>query len=409
MEQYKDFAKLCNLISMIIKLDVKLLNQDGKKIIQMALNQLPFGLIDSQEENKSITELLKNSKKNSYLHYIDSAKLEYVIAGIWRDEQYRGTVVVGPFLSDFPSDLFLSQIISSHNLPISERKRYKDFYETLSILSNQEISSIGELLVNMCPHDYITSNQLITINNNNASKPVEPIQNEIEDRQMIIEHRYKTEKMILNAIATGDKEAALNHVSGLSDVHLKNRIPESPIRSTKNITLVENTLFRLAAEKGGVHPVYLHDISEKYAILIERADNLPALNKLVLNMLDEYCDLVKEFSTRTYSTIVKNAVNHINFHLGSSLTLNDIAKAVHVNASHLSKKFKQETGYSITDYINMKRVNAAKLYLVNGNMSITDIAYLVGYNDVNYFCRIFKKITSLTPSQYIKGTELGKK
>ena len=65
-----------------------------------------------------------------------------------------------------------------------------------------------------------------------------------------------------------------------------------------------------------------------------------------------------------------------------------------------------ETGKSITDFINLKRIEAAKLYLSNGNMSITDVAYLVGFNDVNYFSRIFKRITSMTPSQYVKGTGL---
>ena len=165
LAQYKDFGKLCNLISRIIKLDVKLLNEEGEKIIQMALNEVPLGLIDSEDENILITELLKNSPKNTYLHYINSAKIEYVVSGIWRDEQYRGTVVVGPFLSDFPSDALISQIISKHNLLISERKHYHDFYESLTILSSQKINSIGELLVNMCPHAYITSSQVITTNN----------------------------------------------------------------------------------------------------------------------------------------------------------------------------------------------------------------------------------------------------
>lgn len=405
-EQIKVYAQLCNLVSSIVKLDVKLLDLDGNKIILMAKHQIPSGLANNEEENKSITELLKASKKNEYLHYINSAKLECIFAGIWKDDQYTGTVMVGPFLSDLPSDLFISQIISSQSLPISDRKQYQDFYETLSILSDEEIRSIGELLVNLCPHDYISSSQLVTPTINNQSNPVKTIQHEEEDREKIIEHRYKIEKRIIDAIARGDKEGALNQLTGLTDVHLKNRVPENPIRSTKNITFVQNTLFRIAAEKGGVHPVYLHDISEKYAILIERADNLPYLHKLMRSMLDAYCELVNEFSTRKFSPIVKNAVQYINFNLESPLMLNEIAESIHVNPSHLSKKFKMETGKSITDFINLKRIEAAKLYLVNGNMSITDVAYLVGFNDVNYFSRIFKRITSMTPSQYVKGTGL---
>ena len=109
-------------------------------------------------------------------------------------DQYPGTVMVGPFLSDLPSDLFISQIISSQSLPISDRKQYQDFYETLSILSDEEIRSIGELLVNLCPHDYISSSQLVTPTINNQSNPVKTIQHEEEDREKIIEHRYKIEK-----------------------------------------------------------------------------------------------------------------------------------------------------------------------------------------------------------------------
>jgi two-component system response regulator YesN len=405
-EQIKVYAQMCNLVSSIVKLDVKLLDLDGNKIILMAKHQIPSGLANTEEENKSITELLKASKKNEYLHYINSGKLECIFAGIWKDDQYVGAVMVGPFLSDLPSELFISQIISSENLPISYRKQYQDFYETLSILSMEEIRSIGELLVNLCPHDYIASSQLVTANINNQSNSIKPLQHEEEDRKIIIEHRYKIEKRIIDAIARGDKEGAINHLTGLTDVHLKNRTPENPIRSAKNLTFVQNTLFRIAAEKGGVHPVYLHDISEKYAVLIERADNLPYLQKLIRTMLDAYCELVIEFSTRKFSSIVKNAVQYINFNLESSLTLTEIAEAIHVNPSHLSKKFKIETGKNMTDYINLKRIEAAKLYLSTGNMSITDIAYLVGYNDVNYFSRIFKRITSMTPSQYIKELEI---
>ena len=58
---------------------------------------------------------------------------------------------------------------------------------------------------------------------------------------------------------------------------------------------------------------------------------------------------------------------------------------------------------NIIDYINHKRVEEAKLYLQRGNKSITEIAFLVGFNDLNYFSRVFKKFTSLTPSQYMKN------
>ena len=168
------------------------------------------------------------------------------------------------------------------------------------------------------------------------------------------------------------------------------------------MTFVLNTVYRVAAERGGVHPVYLHSISERFAILIERTTNIPNLQKLSVLMVNEYCDLVRTFSTGVYSPIVKKTVDYILLHLGHPLTRNQIAKQIHVNPSHLSRKFKEDTGMNITEFINQKRIEEAKLYLKRGNISITDIAFLVGFNDLNYFSKVFKKLTSVTPSQYAK-------
>ena len=121
-------------------------------------------------------------------------------------------------------------------------------------------------------------------------------------------------------------------------------------------------------------------------------------------MLNEYCDLVKEFNTSKYSHLIKEAIDFIHLNLGNPFSLQDIAASINTNPSHLSRKFKKETGSSITEFINIKRIETAKLYLKNENITITDIAFMVGFNDINYFSRVFKKITSFTPSQYAKKT-----
>jgi len=74
---------------------------------------------------------------------------------------------------------------------------------------------------------------------------------------------------------------------------------------------------------------------------------------------------------------------------------------IHINPSYLSRKFKTETGMTISEFTNRKRVEEAKLYLQRDNISITDVAFMVGFNDVNYFTKVFKKYTSVTPSQFI--------
>ncbi len=214
---------------------------------------------------------------------------------------------------------FMSDIITRNNLPVSQRQQLEGFYKSLSVITSNEYGSIGELLVNMCKHKHIQS-QVIKTDIIIPTINKEKLKDSLDESKQIIEMRYENEKKLMNAIAKGDKETVA-HLSKVSTdiLDFSNRIPESPIRSAKNITLVLNTLCRIAAERGNLHPVYIHNISEKFAILIERAPNLNHLKNLCAIMINEYCDLVKMYSTKNYSPIVKKAVDYIQFQSGESI------------------------------------------------------------------------------------------
>lgn len=397
-----DFNKICNLLNSVTKLDVRLMDEDGQHLLQLVQHTLP-AVLQNIDNSYMINDTLKKNSSNSFYYYINSFGLEYIASGIWKNRSLYGSILIGPFLSSIPDIAFISDIISKNKLPVSERTQLQEFYTSLTVVSSNDSNSIGDLLVNICGHKHIDS-QLIT---SDIIKPVlnkEQIKINIEENKDIIEYRYKYEKKLMNAIAKGDKD----EIDGISKeinsiLHISDRIPESPIRSAKNLSLVLNTICRVAVERAGVHPIYIHHVSEKFAILIERAPNLPHLKKLNIIMIHEYCDIVKLLSTRHYSSIVKKAVNHIHLNLDNPLTLKNIAATLHVNSSYLSRKFKNDTNMNMIDYMNQKRIEEAKLYLQRDNISVTEVAFLVGFNDLNYFSRVFKKLTSLTPSQYIKG------
>ena len=60
-----------------------------------------------------------------------------------------------------------------------------------------------------------------------------------------------------------------------------------------------------------------------------------------------------------------------------------------------------ETGTNYVDWLSNLRIEQAKKYLSNGDRTIKEICYLVGYKDPNYFSRIFKKIVGMSPSEYV--------
>ncbi|WP_163540083.1 AraC family transcriptional regulator [Gracilibacillus sp. YIM 98692] len=398
-----DVEKICQMTHTITKLDTRFFDLEGKTHVQFVNHVIPVVLDPPESEYVPLMESLQQQPSDHFYHHTNNFGLEYISVGVWEKQTFQGCLLIGPFVSNISIFDLIKDKISENRIPISERKQLEQFYQALLVLSDTECESIGTMVINLCEHRLVHTKQAVSP----LPKPTikDPLSTmSIEENVEIIEQRYQQQNQLMHAISKGDKEA-VNHLVNYNSPILafSDRIPGSPIRSSKNISFTTNTLFRLAAERSGVHPVYLHNISERFAILIERTTTIPKLQKLNVLMANEYCDLVITHATGHYSQIVKKAVDYIQLHLGEYLTLKHIAEQIHVNPSHLSRKFKEETKMTVTDFINQKRVEEAKLYLRRGSISITDIAFMIGYNDLNYFSKVFKKWTSLTPSQYTKG------
>lgn len=97
---------------------------------------------------------------------------------------------------------------------------------------------------------------------------------------------------------------------------------------------------------------------------------------------------------------IRTIVEFINANYTDQLTLTDIGKRFGISSNYLSKIFKQETGENFTRYLNNLRIAKACEYLISGDIKIVKIAETVGYNDIQYFHRVFKKITQMTPVEY---------
>lgn len=76
------------------------------------------------------------------------------------------------------------------------------------------------------------------------------------------------------------------------------------------------------------------------------------------------------------------------------------ADLCHLSTSRFHHVFKAHTGVSPIEYINNAKINRAKELLSNTNLSVADIAERIGFSDQNYFCRMFKKKTGITPKQF---------
>lgn len=101
-------------------------------------------------------------------------------------------------------------------------------------------------------------------------------------------------------------------------------------------------------------------------------------------------------ATRTYEAICL----YVQENSQLSLTRESVAEHFGLAPNHISRLFRQQGLMRFNDYLNLVRINRAKFMLRNYSLTLKEVAAGCGYGEVAYFCRIFKKITKETPTQY---------
>ena len=106
-----------------------------------------------------------------------------------------------------------------------------------------------------------------------------------------------------------------------------------------------------------------------------------------------------EFVNKSLS-MIKKACLFIDRNYTNNISLENVADYIGLNASYFSKLFKDTTGISFVQYLERKRMEEAINMIKNTNMMISEIGLKIGYNSPNYFSKVFKKFTGLTPDKY---------
>lgn len=153
------------------------------------------------------------------------------------------------------------------------------------------------------------------------------------------------------------------------------------------------------------HRSHITDIARKMSY--ESAHQYRDSEKMQKLYLQQLLILISRFrvrdalpKTNALHHIVQEMITYISTNVSADLSLPTLAKMYNVSPSHLSKQFRNLTGIALSEYINIARVTAAETLLLNTNMPITQIALECGFNDSNYFARVFKKLRGITPKKY---------
>ncbi len=361
---------------------------------------------EGYREKRSFFDIYGEIKENCVYKVVDRSKVNYMFMLI-KEQQDKSLILIGPFLSAPIQPENILEIAEEYSIPPNRNADVKRFYESLPILKPN--SHLFIMLDTFCERRWGKNYNFIDLNDS-AYENFTPFskQNSSATHDSIIsmqlmEERYAYENELMAAVAAGQTHKAELFFSNFSHDSFEKRLAD-PIRNIKNYCIITNTLLRKAAENGGVHPLYLNDISSSFAAKIELLPSIPNAKSLMIEMFRSYCNLVKRNSIKHYCAPVQKAIAYIDANLSTNVSLRTLATEQNISPGYLSALFKKETGKNITEFINEKRIDHAKQLLVNTKLQIQTVASHCGILDVHYFSKLFKKHTGKTPKEYRKNT-----
>ncbi len=143
---------------------------------------------------------------------------------------------------------------------------------------------------------------------------------------------------------------------------------------------------------------------EEAGVLQERLKEMETFEEYRTEILALYNNkrLTEKKKEQPCSELVERAILYIQKNYGEDVSLEACAAGLGCSYTYLSKEFKRETGMRFVEYLNHRRITQAKSLLLRNACSMKEITALCGFNNYNYFFRVFKELEGMTPREFLE-------
>ncbi len=352
----------------------------------------------------TIHKIIGNIEDNTIYKFTNEYEFRFIFMRIPILSE-NNILFIGPYLSFSLTSREILEIAEKQGLAHNMEKGLNEYYASLPVIS--ESDRIFSIIDTFCEHVWQSESfSMVEINKKHTFAlssaehvPLGEGSSDILADMEKMEMRYAFENELIHAVTLGQQHKEKVLLSAFNDQMFEKRLKD-PLRNAKNYCIIMNTLLRKAAEQGGVHPLYIDNLSSKLASRIELVADIKSIPELMKDIFSSYCRLVRKHSTRSYSPTVKKTILIIDSDISTELSLSALAEKQGITSGYLATIFKKETGKTVSEYIRDRRISHAVHLLNTTNLQIQTVAMHCGIMDVQYFSKIFKKQIGKTPKEY---------
>ena len=313
----------------------------------------------------------------------------------------NGTVyVLGPVFNTEISSKTIDESVRKHNLDLSWRNDYINLLTSLPVISSILFFQYALML-----HYCVTGEKLVrsdiqydagksgTVENTNRAHG-----NMSRGDRM---QTWLAERALLSMVREGDMnyQKAMDNASFLSN-GVRSGEKDPLLHILVSCTSFTSLCVREAIE-AGISPETAYTVGDSYIQNMVAAKNSSELASINHAMYEDFIMRVHRHRTNPkVSNYIQLCRDYIEMHVEDELSLSILAKYVGYSEYHLSRKFKQEMGVSISAYIKYARVERAKFLLTNTKLSISQIASDLHFCSGSHFSNAFMDVTGKKPQEY---------
>lgn len=214
------------------------------------------------------------------------------------------------------------------------------------------------------------------------------------------------ENGLADAVSLGRKDLLIRRLNEPT-LGAVGKMSLDPLQQCRYSFISLATLLSRAAIRGGLPEETAFLLSDLYCQRMDQYTDTHAIERLTYDMSVDYCEKVAQNRLQAgMSPTIRKCLNYIAVHLHEPLGLVALSDHCGLGCRSLSKKFQEEVGLPVGEYIQREKTEEAKFLLLHTNSSLSEIAASLNYSSQSYFTHQFKKQTGQTPEKYREGRKI---
>ncbi len=313
---------------------------------------------------------------------------------------YAGAFVGGPALIMDTEDLLAGDIFSSMELSGKNLSAAIEALSTVPSTDPQRLDFLsGQLFANAV---YVSdsSHELFMIRDQHEQQNyISSYISALKAGDGEVKYPIEKESELFSAISQGDTITAarllnelLGHIffytSGTEEIYIR-----------VNELLV---ILSRAAISGGANAEQIFELSQRYFKDMRLLTNQEDFTHWLAGTLSRFMRHVFDMMDVKHTEAMHKVKEYMNYNYTQKLTLEDAAALVGYSPAYFSRIFKDEMGLTFKEALNSLRIEKSKNLLLSSTASISEICSMVGFNDQSYYCKVFKRLSGITPDKFRK-------